>query len=119
MDQAIAQAMSQSALDLYLSEGIGSIYYVTAGDERVCPICEANEAGSPYTPDQVPLPAVHPRCRCVLTSDNPEPFKALAGQLIGQPFGSGSESACSRGGRVSFALLTSNCHAAAVLPGAG
>lgn len=82
MDQAIAQAMSQAAVDLYQSEGIGSIYFVTAGDERVCYACEQYEAGSPYTPDQVPLPAVHPRCRCVLTSDNPEPFKALAASLI-------------------------------------
>jgi hypothetical protein len=74
--------MSQAAVDLYTSEGLGSIWYVTAGDDRVCPTCEANEAGSPYTPDRAPLPAVHPRCRCVLTSDNPEPFNTLAAQLI-------------------------------------
>lgn len=81
MDQAIAQAMSTAALNLYASEGIDDVYFVTAGDERVCPLCEAAETASPYTPDQCPVPGLHPRCRCVLTSDDPAPFKALAALL--------------------------------------
>ena len=82
MDQAIAQAMSQAALNLYRSEGIDDIYFVTAGDERVCPICAAAEENSPYNTDNCPVPGLHPLCRCVLTSDDPAPFKALAAQLI-------------------------------------
>ncbi|HET9893695.1 MAG TPA: hypothetical protein VFQ44_01930 [Streptosporangiaceae bacterium] len=62
MDQAIAQAMSSAAVALYASEGIDDVYFVTAGDERVCPLCEAAEAASPYTPDTAPLPGLHPRC---------------------------------------------------------
>lgn len=80
-DQAISQAMSTSALQLYDSEGIGDIYFVTAGDSRVCPQCEEAQENSPYTPGNAPTPGLHPLCRCVLTSDDPAPFKALAGLL--------------------------------------
>lgn len=40
--------------------------FVTAGDDKVCTICEGLEKGGPYTLDQVEkmIPA-HPRCRCV------------------------------------------------------
>jgi hypothetical protein len=34
------------------------------------------------SPDEVPVPSMHPGCWCILTSDDPEPFKALAAQLI-------------------------------------
>jgi len=39
---------------------------VTAGDDRVCSLCEALAAGSPYTLDQAQnmIPA-HPNCRCI------------------------------------------------------
>jgi 2'-5' RNA ligase len=81
-DQAISQAMSTSALRLYQSEGIEDIYLVTAGDDRVCPICDEAQADSPYAPEDAPVPGLHVLCRCVLTSDDPEPFKALAQALL-------------------------------------
>ena len=39
---------------------------VTAGDDRVCPVCDALAAGGPYTLDQIEnmIPA-HTRCRCI------------------------------------------------------
>jgi 2'-5' RNA ligase len=81
MDQAISQAMSRSAIQLYQSEDIADIYFVTAGDDRVCPLCEEAQENSPYAPGDAPTPGLHPLCRCVLTSDDPAPFKALAGLL--------------------------------------
>jgi 2'-5' RNA ligase len=81
LNQAMAQAMSQASLDLYASEGADQAWYVSAGDGRVCPGCEDYEGASPYTVDQCPLPGWHPLCRCVVTVEDPVPFKALAALL--------------------------------------
>ena len=82
-DQAMAGAMSRSSLDLYQSEGTDQVWYVTAGDGRVCPICEQNEDGSPYAPADCPVPGedTHPFCRCMIVPDDPHQFSALAGLL--------------------------------------
>jgi 2'-5' RNA ligase len=82
MDQAISQAMSRAALQLYASEGVADVYWVTAGDSRVCAACQELEDNSPYTPDQAPAPGEHPLCRCVLTCTDPAPFQALAQALL-------------------------------------
>jgi 2'-5' RNA ligase len=76
-DQAVSQAMSQAALDLYSSEGVTDVWFVTAGDSMVCPVCQDAEDNSPYTPQAAPVPGLHPRCRCVLTVQDPAPFTAL------------------------------------------
>jgi hypothetical protein len=81
-DLAISQAMSGAALDLYRSEGVRDTWFVTAGDSRVCPDCEDAQDNSPYTPDQAPVPGLHPRCRCVLTVEDPAPFAALVQGLL-------------------------------------
>ena len=42
---------------------------VTAGDEKVCPVCERLAEQSPYTlPEAQQLLPVHENCRCLLTS---------------------------------------------------
>jgi hypothetical protein len=81
VDQAISQAYSQASLDLYQSEGTEEAWFVTAGDGRVCPACEDAEKNSPYQPAQCPVPGLHPGCRCVVTGDDPAPFKALVASL--------------------------------------
>lgn len=40
--------------------------FVTAGDEKVCPVCENLAKGSPYTLDKIEsMIPVHPGCRCI------------------------------------------------------
>ena len=63
------------------SEGAGQAYFVTADDDRVCSQCDEAQANSPYPVDDCPVPGLHPNCRCLVTVQDPEPFKALAGFL--------------------------------------
>jgi len=80
--QAMAQAMSQASLDLYASEGLPECSFITAGDDRVCPICDDYEENNPYSLSDCPVPAIHPGCRCVVVpADDVAPFKALAAFL--------------------------------------
>lgn len=81
IDYAIGQSMAQASLSLYASEGI-LVAWLSAGDERVCLRCEANEAQGPYTPDQFPTCPAHPRCRCTPTPASPLPVSAFADFLV-------------------------------------
>lgn len=61
VDWAMTEAQRRGALDLYASEGVARVDWLTAGDARVCAACEDNEANGPYAPSDYPaLP--HPRC---------------------------------------------------------
>jgi SPP1 gp7 family putative phage head morphogenesis protein len=83
VDWALNTGMSQGALDLYRSEGVQEITFMTAGDERVCPQCEQAEVGSPYSPVDLPTPPLHPRCRCTIVAELSLPGsleRYLAGQ---------------------------------------
>ena len=67
----IARAVSQASLDTYRRNGIESMEWATAADQRVCPICEENEAVGPVRVDQLfpsgaAAPPAHPMCRCAL-----------------------------------------------------
>jgi hypothetical protein len=74
-DWMMTAAVSDGALALYTSEGVKSIDWLTAGDNRVCPVCEENEANGPYSPDNCPRPGRHPLCRCTLAAHlNPDTF---------------------------------------------
>jgi hypothetical protein len=74
-DWLMTAAVSDGALALYTSEGVKSIDWLTAGDNRVCPVCEENEANGPYSPDNCPRPGRHPLCRCTLAAAlNPDTF---------------------------------------------
>lgn len=63
-DWALTTGLAQGALSLYASEGVTAVDWITAGDSRVCPTCDANEAGSPYLVSDFPSMPDHPRCRC-------------------------------------------------------
>ena len=68
VDVALSTGLTQGALNLYVSEGVTEVSFVTAGDARVCPMCDDAEAGSPYSPTDTsfPAPPLHGSCRCCL-----------------------------------------------------
>lgn len=67
-DWAMTTAQGAGALALYASEGVEQIDWMTAGDDRVCVNCEANEDNGPYTPATCPFLPEHPLCRCCLAA---------------------------------------------------
>lgn len=70
VDVALSTGMSQGALDLYRSQGVAQIDFMTAGDGRVCAQCGDAEDNNPYPADEVPQPPLHGRCRCCLAADD-------------------------------------------------
>lgn len=64
-----ARAMTAATLQTYVAHQVPGKEFLTADDDRVCVLCDANEAEGP-----VPLtdrfvngdPPVHPACRCAL-----------------------------------------------------
>jgi hypothetical protein len=71
VDMAMGQSFSRGALALYAREGIREVDFYTAGDTRVCPICDTFERNSPYALIEAPQPSVHPFCRCTLVTTQP------------------------------------------------
>lgn len=69
VDWALSAGFSRGALDLYRSEGVQQVTWMTAGDSRVCPVCELNEADSPFLITDFPDMPAHPRCRCVASAE--------------------------------------------------
>lgn len=63
-DWAMNTALSRGALDLYAGEGAALADWITAGGGNVCPICQDNEANSPYPLAAFPEIPAHARCRC-------------------------------------------------------
>lgn len=68
VDWALNTAMQHGALDLYGREGVAFVSWLTAGDDRVCPVCQANEDNSPFPINDYPL-KIHPWCRCVPSAE--------------------------------------------------
>lgn len=62
VDMAMGQSFSRGALALYAREGIREVDFLTAGDTRVCPICDTFEREGPYTLIEAPAPSIHPFC---------------------------------------------------------
>jgi SPP1 gp7 family putative phage head morphogenesis protein len=67
----LCRAVSAASLGTYLANGIERIEWDSAGDGRVCPICQTNQDAGPRTPgDTFPsgqtAPPGHPWCRCAL-----------------------------------------------------
>lgn len=73
-DTETARAVSQATLGVYEREHVDGVEWVTAPDERVCAVCEANAAEGPvpaghqfaHKPGSADGPPAHPGCRCVL-----------------------------------------------------
>jgi len=69
VDWAMSFGMSKGALDLYASEGVRNVTWMTAGDGRVCPTCERYGEESPYPIMDFPSMPAHPLCRCVASAE--------------------------------------------------
>lgn len=69
VDWALSTGFSRGALDLYRSEGVEFVTWMTAGDARVCIFCEQNGIDSPFPIAEFPGLPQHPRCRCVASAE--------------------------------------------------
>ncbi|MFD7016129.1 hypothetical protein [Streptomyces sp. NPDC059928] len=65
-DVGVSAAYGAGMLAAYLDAGVGGVMWLTAGDERVCDRCMANETAGPYGLLGAPTLPVHARCRCCL-----------------------------------------------------
>jgi hypothetical protein len=66
VDVGVSAAYGAGMLAAYLGAGTGGVMWLTAGDERVCDLCMANETASPYGLLGAPTLPAHTRCRCCL-----------------------------------------------------
>ena len=82
LDTAIGQSLAVGALDTYQTAGVQSADFVTAGDQRVCPVCDDAETNNPYSLTDAPIPPLHPGCRCTLSPSDDFAPTATALQLV-------------------------------------
>ncbi|MCW2900939.1 MAG: hypothetical protein JWO67_3204 [Streptosporangiaceae bacterium] len=64
-DLALGQSFGQGMVATMVVLGLRKVNFVTAGT-RVCSTCEDYEAQNPWALLEVPVPAIHPHCACVL-----------------------------------------------------
>ncbi len=84
LDQAMHSAVTSAMNAAYAALGdIELLDFLTAGDSRVCPICQDCADNGPYTPQNYPG-SQHPRCRCVPSPAGglSLPFGAFAAYMI-------------------------------------
>jgi hypothetical protein len=82
VDSSMWSGFAQATLGLYQAEGLDLADWLTAGDDRVCPVCQDNEDNGPYAPSDFPALPAHPRCRCCSSPATPLAFSAFAAFLI-------------------------------------
>jgi 2'-5' RNA ligase len=82
VDNSMWSGFAQATLGLYQAEGLDLADWLTAGDDRVCPVCQDNEDNGPYAPADFPALPAHPRCRCCSSPATPLAFSAFAAFLI-------------------------------------
>jgi hypothetical protein len=58
-------AVSAAMQGVYDQAGVILLNFITAGDDRVCPECDAIEKDNPYLPGLIPAPPRHVNCRCI------------------------------------------------------
>ena len=67
----LARASNTAAVRVYQQRGVEHVRWATADDDRVCPVCAANEAAGPRRlghafPSGDAQPPAHPRDRCAV-----------------------------------------------------
>ena len=82
VDYAVGAAMARASLDLYQSEGLTLVSWLTAGDGSVCPNCQDNEDEGPYEPSEFPDCPDHYGCRCCPAPAAPLPVSAFTDFLV-------------------------------------
>ncbi|MEV8523140.1 hypothetical protein AB0451_03130 [Streptomyces sp. NPDC052000] len=65
-DVAVSASYGAGMLAAYLGAGAQAVVWMTAGDARVCNLCQGNEDDSPYSLLGAPSLPAHARCRCCL-----------------------------------------------------
>ena len=78
VDMAVHQSLTVGAMDLWSREGVQQINFMTAGDNRVCAVCNQAEADNPHTMADAPRPPLHGGCRCTNTAVNPIRLATIA-----------------------------------------
>lgn len=71
VDMAVHQSLTVGAMDLWAREGVSQVNFMTAGDNRVCAVCNQAEADNPHVMADAPRPPLHGGCRCTNTAVNP------------------------------------------------
>ena len=69
LDSMTHLAITAGILWWYQRYGVANIWFITAGDMKVCSQCDDAEVGSPYAIYEAPAPPLHPNCRCSLYTD--------------------------------------------------
>jgi hypothetical protein len=77
LDNLIHGAISLGILWFYRNNGVTEVWWITAGDEAVCTICDAIEGSNPYSIASAPVPPEHVNCRCSLMT-----FDSISGSAI-------------------------------------
>lgn len=62
LDMIIHTAITAGILWFFRSSGVAQVYFITAGDDSVCPECDAIEGQNPYPISDAPFPPIHPNC---------------------------------------------------------
>jgi hypothetical protein len=78
LTHSMASSISASALSVMSQYGVERANWVTAGDNRVCAVCEGYEAHGPYPLDEMPACPDHYGCRCCVVPDGRTPLPADA-----------------------------------------
>lgn len=81
VDYAVHLAITAGILWWLRSNGASRVWFITAGDQVVCPQCDEAEANSPYELADVPQPPLHPNCRCSLYTDDQLPASLVDAYL--------------------------------------
>jgi SPP1 gp7 family putative phage head morphogenesis protein len=86
----VANAIGGGRDDVYGDAGVHATEWLTAEDERVCPVCMANEAAGPVAigepfPSGDLAPPAHPRCRCTHTPADFSSVPAYADRRAMEP----------------------------------
>jgi hypothetical protein len=65
LQHAMGGSLSAAWLAVYDTAQVQRLLWVTAGDAKVCPVCDAYEARNPWTTETFPAMPAHVNCRCV------------------------------------------------------
>ena len=64
LSTAIGVAFNTGMRAAYATREVVQFDFVTAGDSSVCTTCADAEDGNPYSAGDLPMPPLHPNCRC-------------------------------------------------------
>lgn len=81
LDEMIHSAITLGVLGILRANGVAEVWFITVGDEFVCPMCDEIEGQNPYPISEPPECPAHPNCRCTLYTLNDLPSSLLDGLI--------------------------------------